>query len=247
MKNYYLLVICIGAIFNVKAENSSNEQLTALKAKVEDAIAKAEQTNSDLWSYKLSRYENEEGDVSSSIEHYKPQSNEQWILEQINGQTPTKSEIKEFLENKQEQKGNIQVKLRQLINQQSLSIVSVDQESFVMAFNVNLKKLGDDSVGKLQGELTYNQGKQFIETISIWNNAEFSPMFTANITDLAITFTFVDIDGAVLVNKNEMMMKGSFAYFTEINETSVDTYSDYLYLGNEQSNEQNNEKSNDTK
>ena len=73
--------------------------------------------------------------------------------------------------------------------------------------------------------------KQFIEKISIWNNAEFSPMFTANITDLAVTFTFLEIDGAVLAKQNEMKMKGSFAYFTEINETSLDSFSDYAYQG----------------
>jgi hypothetical protein len=26
-------------------------------------------------------------------------------------------------------------------------------------------------------------------------------------------------------------MKGSFAYFTDINETSIDNFSDYLYQG----------------
>jgi hypothetical protein len=56
-------------------------------------------------------------------------------------------------------------------------------------------------------------------------------MFTANITDLAINFTFSHINGAVLTKQNEMKMKGSFAYFTEINETSLDRFSDYLYKG----------------
>ncbi len=112
-----------------------------------------------------------------------------------------------------------------------MSLVANDERSFVMAFNVNLDKLGKDAIGKLQGQLTYQKDQQYIETISIWNNAEFSPMFTAKITDLAITFTFTHINGAVLTKQNEMKMKGSFAYFTQINETSVDVFSDYLFEG----------------
>ena len=93
-----------------------------------------------------------------------------------------------------------------------------------MAFNVYLKRLGEDSSGKLQGKLTYHKSDKFIEKITVWNKAEFSPMLTANITDLTITFTFLHLDGAVLAKNNEMKMKGSFAYFTEINETSLDSF-----------------------
>jgi hypothetical protein len=100
-----------------------------------------------------------------------------------------------------------------------------------MAFNVYIEKLGKDAMGKLQGKLVYQKDKQFIKEITIWNNADFSPMFTANITDLVLTFTFVDINGAVLAKKNEIKMKGSFAYFTEINETSLDSFSGYYYQG----------------
>jgi hypothetical protein len=192
---------------------------------------KVEHTDRALWSYNLSRYEDEEGDISSSIEQYSPRASERWLLKQINGQLPTKKQIKNFAKNKQEQNANIQLKLRELINHESLSLVSIDDKRIVMAFNVYLKKLGKDSIGKLQGELIYQKDQQFIEEISIWNNAEFSPMLTANITDLTITFTFSHINGAVLTKQNEMKMKGSFAYFTEINETSIDTYSDYLYQG----------------
>jgi hypothetical protein len=196
---------------------------------------KFEHTHRELWSYTIARYEDEEGDISSSIEQYSPQSSERWLLKQINGQQPTKKQIKDFAKkknrqsNKTKQGKNIQLSLRELINRESLSLVSADDKHIVMAFDVDWKKLGKDSIGKLQGELTYQQEKQFIEKIAIWNNADFSPMFTANITDLVVTFTFLQINGAVLTKQIEMKMKGSFAYFTEINETSVDSFSDYLY------------------
>ncbi|KGJ89964.1 hypothetical protein [Thalassotalea sp. ND16A] len=237
MKKYYLFLICIGAVFNVIAAQNTTEELVALKEKINRAIIKVEHTERALWSYKISRYEDEEGDISSSIEQHSPQTSERWLLKQINGQLPTKKQIKNFAKKKQEQsntrkqEGNIKLTLRELINQKSLSLVSTDDKHIIMAFNVYWEKLGKDSIGKLQGKLVYQKEQQFIEKISIWNNAEFSPMFTANITDFALTFTFLNINGAVLVKQNEMKMKGSFAYFTEINEISLDNFSDYVYQG----------------
>ena len=237
MKKYCLLVICLGAVFTVLATENTTKELVSFKEKIERAIVKFEQTEKKLWSYTISRYEDEEGDITSSIEQYSPQSSERWTLKQINGQQPTKKQIESFVKkkNKQGEKKkqgeSIQLSLRELINQESLSLVSIDDKHIIMAFDVSWKKLGKDSIGKLQGKLRYQKEKQFIEKISIWNNAEFSPMFTANITDLAVTFTFLQINEAILSRQYEMKMKGSFAYFTEINETSVDSFSDYLYQG----------------
>jgi hypothetical protein len=235
MKSCGLLVICIGSAFTAFATEHSPDELVSFKDKINRAIVKVENTQRRLWSYTLSRYEDEEGDISSSIEQHLPQSSERWSLKQINGQQPTKKQLKNYAKKKQEQstsknqENNIQLKLREIINQESLSLISADDKTIVMAFNVYLKRLGKDAIGKLQGKLIYQQERQFIEKISIWNNAEFSPMFTASITDLAIDFTFLEINGAVLIKQNEMKMKGSFAYFTEIDETSLDSFSGYLY------------------
>jgi len=237
MKKNCLLLSCFGAVFNITAAENTAVELISIKEKVNHAITKVEQTQRELWSYDISRYENEEGDISSSIEQYSPQASQRWQLKKVNGHLPTQKQLEDFSKEKQAQsnktkQGNhVQLKLRELINQESLTLVSNDEKNIVMAFNVNLKKLGKDSVGKLQGQLTYQKNEQFIEKISIWNNADFSPMFTANITDLAITFTFLHLNGAVLTKQNEMKMKGSFAYFTEINETSIDIFSGYQYQG----------------
>jgi hypothetical protein len=240
MKTHYLKKSCLFvsyvlAAFSSNATENTPEQLITAKEKVSNAIIKFEMTDKARWSYCLSRYEDEEGDITSSIEQYSPQLSEPWLLKQRNGEQPTDKQIKHFAETKHAQHntnnegGNNRLKLRKLINEDSLSFVSTNEKHIVMAFDVNLKKLGKDSIGKLKGELTYQKEKQFIEKISIQNNAEFSPMFTANIIDLAITFSFLEINGAVLIKQNEMKMKGSFAYFTEINETSLDKFSNYVY------------------
>ena len=237
MKKPYLLLVCLVVAFNVIAVENTTAELPLLKEKVNYAISKFEQTNKNLWAYQISRFEDEEGDISSSIEQHSPQANILWSLIAIDGQLPTKKQIESFSKKKQKQSDtakkekNVHLPLRELIHHESLSLVSMDDKYIVMAFDVHLKKLGEDSVGKLQGQLSYQKDNQFIEKISIWNNEEFSPMFTAKITNLNINFTFLYINGAVLAQQNEMKMKGSFAYFTEINEISLDTYSDYLYQG----------------
>jgi hypothetical protein len=247
MKKYYLFLIGFGAIFNLIAAENTTAELVTFKEKINRAIIKVEQTDRAHWSYEISRYEDEEGDISSSIEQHSPPAffggGEQWLLKKINGKLPTKKQIKKFAKKKQKQNNkeknkkkqgkSFQLPLRKLINPESLTLVSNDEKHLVMAFNVYIKKLGNDSIGKLQGKLVYQKENQFIEQISVWNNEEFSPMFTANITDLALTITFVHINGAVLAKQNEMKMKGSFAYFTEINETSLDTFSNYSYQGKE--------------
>lgn len=242
MKTYYLrkhclLLVCLGSSFTTLATEYTPDELVSSMEKINHAIIKFEKTERALWSYAVSRYENEEGDITSSIEHYSPHLSTPWLLKKMNGEQPTEKQINDFSEKKQKQAStkkqgsNVQLKLRQLINQESLSLVSTDDDSIVMAFTVNLQKLGEDSKGKLQGQLTYQKDEQFINKISIWNNADFSPMFTAKITDLVITFTFVELNGSILTKKNEMKMEGSFAYFTEINETSLDVFSDYQYQG----------------
>ena len=243
MMKYYLLLMCFGLVINVNATAQTIDELAILKEKINQAIIKMEQTEKKLWSYNVSRYENEEGDISSSIEQHSPQLHRRWSLQKLNGQLPTKKQIDKFAKKKQEQADteikenkqevNIQLPLRKLINPDSLSLVSNDKKHIVMAFNVNIKKLGKDSQGKLQGSLTYQKENQFIEKITIWNNSDFSPMLTANIAEFSLAFTFVHINGSVLVKQNEMKMKGSFAYFTEINETSLDSFSDYIYRGDQ--------------
>ena len=126
---------------------------------------------------------------------------------------------------------NYTVGLREIINIESIRFIEENKNHIKMVFDVTLKKLGDDATGKLHGKLFYNKQHQFIEQIMIENNAAFSPMFTAKITDLTLTFSFVHINQSVLPLQQDMVMKGSFAYFTEINETSTDCYSGYQYHG----------------
>ncbi len=244
-KNWLLLAFLAFFACPISAEttNKVSEENLTLKEKVEQAISKYEQSTRKNWAYHISSYENEEGDITSSVEQFipAPEVEKQWTLIRMNGETPTQKQIKKFLDNKikqakakdkdQEEDSNYSVALREIINLESLTFSSENTSHLKMNFNVYLSELGEDSIGKLQGSLSYNKQHKFIEHINIKNNAEFSPMFSANITELKLAFSFTNINDNVLPLQQEMEMKGTFAYFTEINETSTDSFSNYNYKG----------------
>ena len=210
-----------------------------LEQKISNAISAFEQTKRRHWSYQISRYENEEGDITSSVEQFNAASPavNKWTLLEINGALPTQKQKAKFHEQKTAQaakkrKGsNYSFKLREIIQSDSLTLTKEDDQYLYASFNVYLDKLGKEAKDKLRGKLLYHKDKDFIEKITIVNKAPFSPVFSANIEDLTLTFQFIEKNGQILPVKHELAMQGNFAFFTEIDEVSTDTYSHYQYVG----------------
>lgn len=206
-----------------------------LKEYVALALDKFEQTPRKNWQFTVNRYENEEGEITSSTERYTPSdiSKERWTLIRSNDQAPTKKQQQEFqkkklkAEQRKESGNNFSAALREIINIDSLSFASENAEHILMHFDVYLKKLGDDAKGKLRGTLTFNKNQRFIERMVIENTQEFSPVFSANIAEFKLSFDFININEHILPQQQDMQMKGSFAIFTEIDEVSTDSFSDY--------------------
>lgn len=238
---YWLMWVCLGVVFSSNAASATTKVQASLeqqlKQNINQAIVSFEQTPKKNWSYQVDRFENEEGEVTSSLERFTPgqDANNQWSLIRINGDKPTKKQQKKFLKTKRDQNNKKQegnsysVKFREIIDLETLAYQTETATHVEMSFQVYLSQLGDDTKGKLDGILFYNKQGKFIETITIVNNAEFSPMFSASISELLLTFSFIKINDAILFREQTLEMKGSFAYFVEIDEVSKDTYSDYQY------------------
>ena len=244
-----LSLFCVFLAKSVCAENVDTNDDNALKQKVlnqkiHQAIVKFEQTNRKQWGFTVNRFENEEGDITESVEQFTPNAdiNKRWLLISANGEKATAKQQEKFLRTKRKQaskkkkkqkqtagNNSYSIKLRELINQETLSYQLETSTHIQMNFQVTLSQFGDDTKGKLDGLLSYNKQDAFIETITITNNAEFSPMFSASISELLLTFSFVRIEHAILFREHALQMKGTFAYFVEIDEVSKDTYFDYQY------------------
>ncbi|MCL1044295.1 hypothetical protein L2737_02960 [Shewanella electrodiphila] len=243
---YLLIVLSLGISFQLAANDNAQHVQSSLfenphylQTTIAKAIKNLEQTRRNEWSYEVSRFENEEGNVTSSLERFTPHKDiyQRWSLELINGQLPTKQQTSDFIAGKVESAENkdnghnISIKPTDLIQQGSLTFAAEDEFKLQANFNVYLKKLGEQGSKKLHGQLTYDKNNQFIETLIITNTESFSPMFSAKITDFKLVFSFIKLQESVLLYQNQLAMKGHFAFFTDIDETSTDTFSDYQYIG----------------
>ena len=231
---FIFMVSSVFANANANTNGSSVEKQNSFKEKIHQAIVKFEQTERKHWGFTVNRFENEEGDITESVEQFTPNTdvNKRWLLINANGEKATKKQQEKFLKTKREQaKGSnsYSVKLREIINQDTLAFQSETSSHIQISFQVTLSQFGDETKGKLDGLLSYNKQGAFIETITITNNAPFSPMFSASINELNLTFSFTQIDDAILFREHALKMKGTFAYFVEIDEVSKDSYFDYQY------------------
>ncbi|NRQ42133.1 hypothetical protein HRH59_06060 [Rheinheimera sp. YQF-2] len=247
-KKYYRLLLGIGLAAQLQAADISGTEHAAvdelataaadLQRTVAAAISQFEQRSRRDWAYRIERYENEEGDISSSIELYEPANapDSQWQLLSINGRTPDKKLQRKFAAAKQQQakevgQQNFSVKLSELIQLDSLQLTFDSPQHLQASFGVYLSQLGEDVSKKLQGSLRFDKQQHYIDSIEISNTAHFSPLFSANISEFNLTLRFIKIDSAILPQQQQMKMKGTFAFFTQIDEVSTDTFSDYRYVG----------------
>ena len=236
MKPYIWLLAAGTSCTSISIACATSELTPAtqnFKATIIQAISEFESTQLSQWSFQISRYENEEGDETSSIERFNPQNAgaTRWQLLQLNNRAPTASERRDFQQRKQDSDSSISLRLSELIQVDSLVLVSEDNIHIRASFDVYLERLGADASEHLQGTLAFAKDGEFIEQIEIINTDSFSPMFAATIDTLKLNLVFAKIDQVVLTQTIDLQMKGSFALFTEIDEVSSDVYSDYQYIG----------------
>ncbi|MCC2605676.1 hypothetical protein [Planctobacterium marinum] len=242
------LTTAVSARENVSPATFAATNSLHLKTMITEAISAFENTERNSWSHYIDRYENEEGDISSSTEHYDAgqPAGQRWTLLTLNGKQPSDKAQRKYQQKRQKQREknsenqeqSFSISLQELIQTATLTLNSEDTHFVYANFKVSLPRIGEDASKHLTGLLSYNKQHQFIESIEISNTAPFSPMFSAEITELTIQFNFQKIDSAVLPLSNQMTMKGSWAFFTEINEVSKDTYRDFNRISDTEQNPQ---------
>lgn len=247
-KNSWLLVTLIGlasqslasGIKHVENAAPSEVQTTKshLKHIISEGITKFEQTPIKDWSYEITRYENEEGDVTSSVELFDPTKgrSQQWSLLRINDQLPTPKQKQTFVEN-QLKKSNadehqhFSMQLNDIIQIKSLQLISEGDDQLTASFGIASSQFDKDATKYLRGLIVFDKRRLFITSLEINNIKTFSPVFTAKISDFKLTYHFIKIDDAILLKQRDLSMKGTFGFFTEIDEVSTDTFSAYCYKG----------------
>lgn len=191
------------------------------------------ETKRKNFSYTITKYENEEGDVTSSLETYSPAESiaQSWSLIELNGEIPTTAQVNKYLKNKSKKKdkskNNQSISISQLVDIDTLQILNENNEFIKSSFKVGYSRFGEDAKKKLEGILTFDKNNQFVQNIEIINNDNFSPMFSADINKLKLTLSFIKIKNAILPLSTKMRLVGSMAMFIEIDEISTVDYSNY--------------------
>ncbi|MFC3093270.1 hypothetical protein DRW07_03490 [Alteromonas sediminis] len=224
-------VLCIAGYLSILGAAHAD---STLQSQIEHAVLQFEQTPIQNWSYRVERYENEEGDITQFTELYQPakDADMRWSLLTINGMTPSEKQHLRYKKDKNNADNHgVALKLRELIVLESLQLQSETAHTYTANFDVMLEKLGEDASQQLTGQLIYDKQAAFISTIEITNVAPFSPVMTAKIADFKLSLHFKKVGDAVLASQQNMSMTGTFAFFTEINEVSTDTFSHYVYVG----------------
>ncbi|WP_394223294.1 hypothetical protein [Alteromonas gracilis] len=224
--------LTVSAKSDVSADNTMAD-FKRLKLAIEQAVADFEKTPMNEFSYRVTRYENEEGTETSSVEAFSPQTSEanQWSLLQKNQRAPTFEEQQAFASQKQNQHSHTVVKLSELIVFDSLTTKVVTDSAVHADFDVQFERLGANTSSYLKGTLVYDVNNKFITTIDITNTESFSPVFAATIDKLEVTMSFTKQQEIILPLNINMSMQGRFAFLSKINETSSDSYSNFRYVG----------------
>ena len=206
--------------------------VTKLKTFVLRAVTDLESSQLNQWAFKVVRYENEEGENSSSIERFDPRHQPNpWQLIRLNNREPTDKEKHDFQLRKHNSDISVPLRLSEIIQSDSLSVIYEDDSYISASFDVHLERLGADASENLNGTLMFAKQEAFIESVKITNSDSFSPVLAANIDSLTLTLEFVKINDAILTHRIDLRMRGSFGLFMEINEVSADIFSDYQFVG----------------
>lgn len=225
------LIVCL--IANQVHSETNKTDLLEYQNNVRASFESFSKTNRKNFYFTISKYENEEGDETSSIENYSPAENiaQSWSLIELNGNTPTKAQIKKYLKNKSNKndksKNNQSISISQLVDIDTLKILTEDNELIKSSFKVGYSRFGEDATSKLDGILIFDKKNHFVKSLEIINNENFSPMFSADIDELKLTFKFIKIKDAILPLNHTMRLIGSMAMFIEIDEISTVDYSNY--------------------
>ena len=235
---YKAQLVKISCLFALVTTGSvANESNTDYKEQVLQALQQVKGTSHQDWGYVVKRYENEEGQVTSSIEQFRPDYDypQRWTLVEKNGRKPSEKEANAFIREKQKRekdksKGSA-FKLDKMIIKDTLHLISETPNQFEMGFDVLIERLGDEAQENLNGVLVYNKQENFLQQVRINNDEPFSPMFMVDISQFNLTMNFFKVDNAVLPQEFRMDMKGRMSFITDIDEVSVDTFTDYQFVG----------------
>ena len=205
---------------------AKDNSLPNYKHLIESTLKQIERSIHNSSTYKTTKIENINGDISSVIATYDPRRKPQspWHLITIDGNIPSKDQIEDFLISIDDSKPS---KLTDFIDLNSLKFREEDANTSTFIFEGRNKKFGDGAIGKLDGTIIIDKKENTLLSMIVVSNSAFSSKFTMDISHWRMEFEFARQGNLAIQTSQKAEMKGTIALFVDIDIKSSVSYTDY--------------------
>ena len=149
----------------------------------------------------------------------------------VNGDPPTSKRLKKFEKQEAERlaerdKDDSRSQFSEMVDFSTLALVEVTNGQALLSFTPVLDGLEEES-DKLNGSLRMNAETHLIEELSLANTTKLSPAFSVSLKTFNMIFSFIPVDGEVLVSRMKTSIEGKVGFLKKFKESTEITISDY--------------------
>lgn len=220
-------VIIFGLLVSGQVLSSGSPDYVAL---AKSRLAEMDETDTgENWFYTATIHRDEEILVSRNDPD--KEEGERRELISVNGEPPTAERLKEFEKReakrlKDRKKNRSQSQFSEMVDFSTLKLVEVTNGQALLSFTPVLDGLEKES-DKLDGSLLMNAETYLVEEFSLANTAKLSPAFSVSLMTFNMSFSFLPVDGEVLVSHMKTSIEGKAGFLKKFKESTEITFSDY--------------------
>lgn len=216
------------------AKTSENEKLANYINLITASLESAEQTQNGMWSYRLVKDLNVDGEKTISVEKYLPsnESNDQWILEELNHKKPSNDDIAQYLDDKKDESEE-SVMRNQFLNFVDIDSIKIQEEHddyILFSFKGFYPRFGDTAIGKIDGVLTLDKNKAYVTNLELKNNDEFTTKLFLGIKNWHLKISFDKMKDVIVQRSRTSELKATAMMFANIFVTVDLTFNGYVLV-----------------
>ena len=177
-----------------------------------------------------------EGGGRSRVERYRAVGPEpaRWDLIELDGHTPTESELEEYRKNQALRAGVGRApNVKEQINRATARQVDENATHTVWEFQLNPVTEDDSWAEHMVAHFHLNRSTGLIDRVELFAPEPFSPMFAVNITEARTTMVYSPPrdDRPSLLQEITVRVRGKAWIFRSLDSDLTVRYSDYTYVG----------------
>jgi hypothetical protein len=169
-----------------------------------------------------------DGEDGAEISAFEPTGDPQWTLLSLNGETPTKKDIKKYNKEKvKEAKRNEGNGFRDLITKGSVVLKEETIDEVIVTFTPDLDDMSEKAMESMRGEATFRADDGTLSSLTIYSIEPFSPALSVKLEEMNMSFEFEEVMGETLPKRYLFSFRGKVAGLKSFDVDSVVAYSDY--------------------